>query len=170
MHESLTMADYICPECGYPLNGNEAKCPECGIALNIVDSSYQHQIRNASIPQNQSVINVAVEHKDWANYFYECWIIGWKAFTRMFHYSGRSSRREFWSYYFLTLVLTIIPIIGWIIWALGLLAVSIRRMHDINKSGWNVLIPIWCFFWFLKKSDPHPNRFGKVEPAKNLLD
>lgn len=165
------MADYICPECGYPLNGKEDKCPECRITFNIQDSSNQHQLQTPIIPHNLSPVSVQIQHKDWANYFYECWIIGWKAFTRMFHYSGRSSRREFWSYYFLTgVALSCIPIIGWILGALSLLAVSIRRMHDINKSGWNVLIPLWCFFWFLKKSDPHPNRFGDVEPAKNLLD
>lgn len=31
-----------CPECGYPLNGNEAECPECGFIVN-------PQISNGSI-------------------------------------------------------------------------------------------------------------------------
>ncbi|MDH6239656.1 DUF805 domain-containing protein [Aurantimicrobium minutum] len=55
--------------------------------------------------------------------------------------------------------------------AFGLLLPSlgygIRRLHDINKSGWFllfILIPFvgWIFLlvWLVKDSDPGDNRFG----------
>lgn len=40
------MADFICPECGYPLNGHEANCPECGRAFSS-NSQYSASMQNA---------------------------------------------------------------------------------------------------------------------------
>ena len=34
------MAEKICPECGYPLKGNETTCPECGNPLSIVHNNF----------------------------------------------------------------------------------------------------------------------------------
>lgn len=33
------MTNYTCPQCGYPLQGNETSCPECGMAF---PSNFQH--------------------------------------------------------------------------------------------------------------------------------
>jgi uncharacterized membrane protein YhaH (DUF805 family) len=46
------------------------------------------------------------------------------------------------------------------------LAVSVRRLHDIDRTGWWVLIAftiigiIVLIVWACQKSDPGPNRFG----------
>ena len=47
------------------------------------------------------------------------------------------------------------------------LAYGVRRLHDINKSGWFILfalIPIvgWIFLlvWYVTDSEPGTNRFG----------
>lgn len=46
------------------------------------------------------------------------------------------------------------------------IAVSARRLHDINKSGWWMLIAITIvgliplLIWYVKKSDEGSNRFG----------
>lgn len=52
------------------------------------------------------------------------------------------------------------------------LAYSVRRLHDINKSGWFVLfalIPLvgWIFLlvWYVKDSDQGDNRFGPSPKA-----
>ena len=66
-------------------------------------------------------------------------------------FSGRARRSEFWYFYLftilVTLVLNYIPHIVDVIlllWALGIiipsLAVTVRRFHDIGKSGWYYLI------------------------------
>ena len=40
------------------------------------------------------------------------------------------------------------------------LAAAIRRMHDIGKSGWFILIPIYNIVLLARDSDPAPNQFG----------
>ena len=154
------MSNYICPQCGKPLQGTESRCPECGVAFIAPSDS-----KNSPVP-----LFAFREKTDWANYIYECWIIGWSAWKRSFTFTGRSSRREFWSYFLLTWpVLCLIPVIGFFLGIFGGLAVCIRRMHDINKCGWWCLIPVFVLFWELKKSDEGPNRYGEPQPARSLL-
>lgn len=72
------------------------------------------------------------------------------------NFNGRAGRAEFWwPFYFFTFIyaslvnfLNIIPFLGTIISIIVMLAViipnialAVRRMHDINKSGFYVLIP-----------------------------
>ena len=55
--------------------------------------------------------------------------------------------------------------------ALPLYGVAVRRLHDINKSGWWVLVGVIPFvniiggllllYWMCKKGDQKDNRFGK---------
>lgn len=67
-------------------------------------------------------------------------------------FSGRARRSEYWYFVLFNLifiiilaVLSMVPglIILYVLYALGVLipslAVVVRRLHDINKSGWNIL-------------------------------
>lgn len=47
-------------------------------------------------------------------------------------------------------------------WAIFLpsLAVGVRRMHDVGKSGWYLLIPIYNFILTLTKSVETGNKYG----------
>ena len=54
-----------------------------------------------------------------------------------------------------------------LIWVLPGLAVSVRRLHDIGKSGWNVLwgfLPIvgtiMLIYWFCQDSQLEENKWG----------
>ena len=74
-------------------------------------------------------------------------------------FEGRASKSEFWPYFFVYMVgslildvsteSTQIPILGIItlIVSLGgmlpMISVGCRRMHDIDKSGWFQMIPIY---------------------------
>ena len=71
-------------------------------------------------------------------------------FSKYATFSGRARRSEFW-YFFLfnflvSFVLGLIPFLSWVsgLWALAVLiptlAVTVRRFHDIDKSGWNYLL------------------------------
>ncbi|MCD4780792.1 MAG: DUF805 domain-containing protein [Candidatus Omnitrophica bacterium] len=40
------------------------------------------------------------------------------------------------------------------------IAVGVRRMHDINKSGWFLLIPIYNLILAATEGDSGENRFG----------
>lgn len=109
-------------------------------------------------------------------------------------FSGRARRREFWYFqlfnFLIALVIAIIVGLGaglydgvtgtsvdasqgeWIcnlyLWAMLLpsLAVSVRRLHDTNKSGWWLLLSlipllgIILLFCFVEDSQSGPNRFG----------
>ena len=40
------------------------------------------------------------------------------------------------------------------------LAVGVRRMHDVGKSGWFILVPIYNLILALTKGDEGTNEFG----------
>ena len=71
-------------------------------------------------------------------------------FSKYAVFSGRARRSEYWYFalfYFLVgLALDCIPFLNFLsfIWILAMLipsiTVSVRRLHDIGKSGWNFLI------------------------------
>ncbi len=44
---------------------------------------------------------------------------------------------------------------------------GIKRMHDINKSGWFMLIPIYNIILLLGTGNPDANRFGEAPPPKS---
>ena len=83
------------------------------------------------------------------------------------------SGREFWwwaLFAFLMGILTVIPILGWLI-ALAMLlpnlAMQVRRLHDTGHSGWwwfIGLIPIIGFIvlliFYVTDSKPGPNQWG----------
>lgn len=71
-------------------------------------------------------------------------------------FKGRASRSEYWYFVLFNIIFSIVlgfvsgivelPIL-YTIYSLVLLipsiAVAVRRMHDVGKSGWFVLIPIY---------------------------
>lgn len=90
-------------------------------------------------------------------------------------FNGRASRKEYWSYilvfYILFIIATVIDFIIGIyvfgpflafVFLLPTIAVSVRRMHDVNKSGWFVLIPVYNLILTLIPGDIRENKFGNV--------
>lgn len=105
-------------------------------------------------------------------------------FGNYIKFEGRSNRGEFWKaalcLFGIGIVCNIvdmmlfgnsdIQIVG-AIWSLVTLvpgiALGVRRLHDIGRSGWwylIILVPLIGFlvliYWFVQKPDPAPNRFG----------
>jgi uncharacterized membrane protein YhaH (DUF805 family) len=119
-------------------------------------------------------------------------IYWWKtAFRKYADFEGRASRSEFWYFVLGNFLLEIFAsmidrivdpnyyaVSG--ILALVLLvpkfATAIRRLHDTNHSGWNLL---WAFLpiigliilivFYVKESDPTENRFG-ARPSPLVLE
>ncbi|HKX79279.1 MAG TPA: DUF805 domain-containing protein [Novosphingobium sp.] len=61
----------------------------------------------------------------------------------------------------------ILSTVGWIIYAVfGLgslipsIAVGVRRIHDSDKSGWFILVPIYNLILMFMEGTKGPNRFG----------
>ncbi len=60
----------------------------------------------------------------------------------------------------------------YVLWAIAILlpslAVTVRRLHDLDKSGWWILISVIPFIgavilliWFVSPGDDGANRFGE---------
>jgi uncharacterized membrane protein YhaH (DUF805 family) len=96
-------------------------------------------------------------------------------FKKYVQFSGRSPRSEYWYWVLFTFVVGIVLsfIYEPLYWAFGLatflpgLAVSVRRLHDVDRSGWWLLlifVPliglIVLLIWACTKSQDETNRFG----------
>ena len=108
-------------------------------------------------------------------------------FQRYFDFSGRSTRAEFWWWilfgFLVAIVLTIVDnILGTGVlaglWGLATLipglAVTVRRLHDINKSGWWLLLGFlsWLIIpfivllvWCIRPSSDEANRYNPPLPG-----
>jgi uncharacterized membrane protein YhaH (DUF805 family) len=43
---------------------------------------------------------------------------------------------------------------------LMILGTAVRRVHDVGRSGWFILVPFYNLYLFLQPSDSGPNRWG----------
>ena len=103
------------------------------------------------------------------------------ALKKFAQFTGRSRRKEYWLFYLFNFLVSFglgfiegllgIPGILSLIFTLALIvpniAVGVRRLHDIGKSGWNlffVLIPIAgpiiLLVFFCMDSQPGANEYG----------
>lgn len=120
-------------------------------------------------------------------------------------FSGRSTRSEFWFfvlfYYIFFIILAIVDnLVGSVITINGPsgpmnlpygylcvlfmiamiipgLAVAVRRLHDVGKSGWFLLITlipligsIWLIVLYATDSEPNPNKWGPSPKAIPLTN
>jgi uncharacterized membrane protein YhaH (DUF805 family) len=110
------------------------------------------------------------------------------AFRNYATFTGRARRSEYWFFYlfyFIFLVLAVILdnllgitiddtaigplyIVSILAMIIPVLTVTVRRLHDVGKSGWFyfiVLIPIigsiWLLVLMVTDSQPGRNRYGK---------
>lgn len=179
------MKQVKCPDCGESYSIELKSCPNCGCPNDEWQPPHQEEQQENEVrqdvkeehkeaPKASSSPNVSetdcVNKTDWANYVYECGVLIWHTFSRKYlSFSGRASRREYWSFTLFANSVWIAEQINtgaylyFLIFLLPWLSVSVRRMHDINKSGWWAIVPIACFFLALKKSDEGNNDYG--EPA-----
>lgn len=85
-------------------------------------------------------------------------------------YDGRATRKQFWMFWLVSFVLSLIPIVGFVV-ALATLVPSIclgiRRLHDTGRSGlWLliVLIPLIgalvLLFFLVQPSQAEANKYG----------
>lgn len=95
-------------------------------------------------------------------------------------FTGRARRSEYWYYIlFCVLIGAALSVIGLLIkttllsniYSLALLvptiAVSIRRMHDVGKSGWFILIPIYNIILACTEGEHGDNQYGPDPKATN---
>lgn len=94
-------------------------------------------------------------------------------FSNYAKFSGRARRSEYWYFtlfHILAVILTSVidltlgtiylyPIYA-VVAAIPGLAVGVRRMHDVNKSGWYLLIPIYNLILACSEGTRGSNDYG----------
>lgn len=76
----------------------------------------------------------------------------------------------------LSLVVSIVAVLFDLASILPALALAVRRLHDVNKSGWWLLLEftviglIPLFIWFCTRGTQGPNRFGDDPLAGEPVD
>ncbi|MDR2639136.1 MAG: DUF805 domain-containing protein [Helicobacteraceae bacterium] len=97
-------------------------------------------------------------------------------------FSGRIGIRRFWTFTLVTIVISIvllaiegvifIGVLGIFVTPLssifGLatlipsISAGIRRLHDIGKIGWWLLVPLYNIYLWIQKGDASENQYGPV--------
>lgn len=67
-------------------------------------------------------------------------------------------------------IVGILMIVFWVGTIIPAIAVSVRRMHDQDKSGWFVLVPIYGFILTFIEGTRGPNRFGDDTKGSGAAD
>lgn len=94
---------------------------------------------------------------------------GFQGYT---NFRGRASRAEYWWWALFTVILSILLSsindsfgnLGSLITLLPSIAVAIRRVHDVDRTGWFILVPIYNLILVLRRGDSGENRFGPPPP------
>jgi len=95
-------------------------------------------------------------------------------------FKGRASRSEYWYFVLFNIIFSIalgyvsgivnLPFL-YTIYSLAVLipsiAVAVRRMHDVGKSGWFILIPIYNLILACTQGVKGENEYG-TEPNDNV--
>jgi uncharacterized membrane protein YhaH (DUF805 family) len=103
-------------------------------------------------------------------------------------FSGRARRKEYWMFVLFNMIFAIVaiildnilgiakegigygPLYGLYVLAMLIpgLAVTVRRLHDVGKSGWMILISlipligtIWLLVLMVSDSNPGVNQYGQ---------
>lgn len=94
-------------------------------------------------------------------------------------FSGRARRKEYWMFFLFNMIFSFI--FGFICGLIGVpelanlytlvvllpsIAVAVRRMHDVGKSGWFILIPIYNFVLAVTEGDKGDNEYGADPKAE----
>ena len=95
-------------------------------------------------------------------------------FQNYTNFKGRSSRAEYWWWALFTVILSILLSsvndslgnLGSLVTLLPSIAVAIRRVHDVDRVGWFILVPIYNLVLVLRSGDSCENRFGPPPPPR----
>lgn len=107
-------------------------------------------------------------------------------FENYANFSGRARRKEFWYFLLMNYILLIIAAVidnaaglSWGMLPYGTcyfvvvlatfipsLAVQVRRMHDVGKSGWFILIPLYNLVLYCTDGNQGQNEYG-ADPKSN---
>lgn len=110
-----------------------------------------------------------------------------KVWQNYVNFEGRARRKEYWMFFLFNIlisyglqilavvaeapILFVVALIYSFAVLLPAIGVGVRRMHDVGKSGWFILVPFYNFYLACCDSEPHENKWGpnpKADEAPSL--
>ena len=105
-------------------------------------------------------------------------------------FNGRARRSEYWYFVLFNMIFAIVAMVldnvlglswegigyGWLylLYALATLlpglSAAVRRLHDVGKSGWFILIPIYNLILALTAGEVGPNEYGPDPKGNGEID
>ncbi len=166
-----------CKNCGKPLNEGAAVCLNCGVKAGD-GNRYCHNCGAQPDPLAMVCVKCGCNLKaarTGGNASMDGVVNSFGAaikscFNKYAVFEGRANRSEYWYWVLFNIILCFVPYLGWIV-LLGTIipsiAVAVRRLHDIGKSGWYYLICLIPFvgsllllIWFCNPSNEGENEYG----------
>lgn len=144
---------------------------------------------NANFDQANNIGGVAAINPvgmEEENYGFFDWVK--KSLSNYANFKGRARRKEYWYFYLASMIATLLGLfvdsmLGFenpifyglmgLVLFLPSFSVGVRRLHDVNKSGWWMLIAllpviggILLLVWYCTDTKPNVNQWGA--PARRL--
>ena len=150
------MSMVFCRGCAKEISSLAVACPQCGAPQATQQSFASGPAITTGNPYMEALKNYAV-------------------------FQGRATRREYWMFALTNLGICIVmAVLDAMLNTKGILAnlynlamflpsiaVGARRMHDTDRSGWWLLLPIVNLVFLVQDSQPGPNRFGPNRKGNN---
>ncbi|MBT9263695.1 DUF805 domain-containing protein [Pseudomonas sp. MG-9] len=150
------MSMVFCRGCAKEISSLAVACPQCGAPQATQQSFASGPAITTGNPYMEALKNYAV-------------------------FQGRATRREYWMFALINLGICIVMgVLDAMLNTKGILAnlynlamflpsiaVGARRMHDTDRSGWWLLLPIVNLVFLVQDSQPGPNRFGPNRKGNN---
>jgi uncharacterized membrane protein YhaH (DUF805 family) len=99
------------------------------------------------------------------------------------NFNGRARRSEYWFFFLFNFtILVLLSVFGAMtgsmllygLYAVGVFipgfAVAVRRMHDVNKSGWYAFIPIYNLILAFTEGDSGDNDYGPDPKTETVTE
>ena len=153
----------FCSSCGKEIKHRSAFCADCGASVpgNSKEKIDIQQTIKESEKLKFSKEFVGIKELDFFGYIVKC-------FNNYVNFDGRARRKELWFFLlFQTICLTVLLLInetlytiGFLVFFLPSIAVGCRRLHDVGKTGWFQIIPIYPLILFCFDSEKLENEYG----------
>lgn len=149
-----------CQFCKEMIQDDAVKCKHCGSML-VQQQNQAPEVQQVGQPASKEA---SYNMLDWYK----------KVLANYAVFNGRARRKEYWYFSMISLLMmVVVSFIGGIIGKgalmyyvyslavlLPTLAVSVRRLHDSNRSGLWLLLPLVNFILLLQDSTPGSNNYG----------